>query len=176
MSLSNSDLFMVERSGVQYKMTAETIADFVGAVRDFTAADIAARDAITGLTVGDRVFVTDASSDATVVSSWAVYRVQSVGPVVFEKIQEQESMDLVISATTDLAYTSGAASGIVTSSTGTNATIPLADGTNAGLMSPVMFTNSHEAATSGLTAGTNPINVSGTQVLTLGITQLTALP
>lgn len=176
MGLINSDLFMVERSGVQYKMTAEEIANFVGAVRDFTAATIAARDLITGLTVGDRVFVTDASSDSTVSASWAVYRVQSVGPIVFEKIQEQESMDLVISATTDLAYTAGAASGVVTSSTGTDATIPLADGTNAGLMPPAMFTNSHEAATPGLTAGTNPINISGTQVVTLGVTQLTALP
>lgn len=176
MALINSDLFIVERAGVQYKMTADAIADFVGAVRDYTTATIATRDALTGLNVGDRVFVTDASSDATVTSGWAVYRVQSVGPIVYAKIQEQESMDLVISASTNLTYSAGAASGTVNSDTGTNAIIPLADGTNAGLMPPAMFTNSHEAATSGLTAGTNPINVSGTQVLTLGITQLTALP
>jgi len=176
MGLINSDLFMVERSGVQYKMTAEEIANFVGAVRDFTASTITARDAITGLTVGDRVFVTDASSDSTVTANWAVYRVQSLAPTVFEKIQEQESMDLVISATTDLAYTASAGSGVVTSNTGTDATIPLADGTNAGLMPPAMFTNSHPEATAGLTAGTNPVNITAGQVVTFGVTQLTALP
>jgi hypothetical protein len=37
---------------------------------------------------------------------------------------------------TNLAYTAGASSGVVTSDTGTDATIPLADGTNAGLQSP----------------------------------------
>ena len=176
MGLINSDLFMVERSGVQYKMTADAIADFVGAVRDYTTATITSRNLLTGLNVGDRVFVTDASGDATVTSGWAVYRVQSTGPIVYAKIQEQESMDLVISASTNLAYTPGAASGVVTSDTGTDATIPLADGTNAGLMPPAMFTASHAAATSGLTAGTNPVNITAGQVLTFGVTQLTALP
>ena len=84
--------------------------------------------------------------------------------------------DLVISAATNLAYTAGAASGVVTSDTGTDATIPLADGTNAGLMPPAMFTASHDAATSGLTAGTNPVNITAGQVITFGVTQLTALP
>jgi len=37
---------------------------------------------------------------------------------------------------TDLAYTASPTGGAVTSSTGTDATLPLADGTNAGLMAP----------------------------------------
>lgn len=175
MALQNTDLFIVERAGVQYNMTADQIADFVGAVNDTTAADIAARDSLTGLKVGDRVFVTDASADPTVASGWAVYRLQSTGPDVYAKIQEQESMDLVITTASNLGYTASAASGVITNDNGTNATIPLADGTNAGLASPAMFTNTHVAATTGLTTAANPINIAG-QELTFGITQLTALP
>lgn len=179
MALQNADLFIVERAGVQYKMTADQIADFVGAVRDETVADIAARDALTNADIkpGDRVFVTDASADANVDSGWAIYRVVSTGPNVFEKIQEQESMDVVIDNTTNLGYTASAASGTITSDTGTDAIIPLVDGTNAGLASPQMFNDSHVPAVTGLTAASNPINiVAATQELTFGITQLTALP
>lgn len=96
MALQVSDLFLVERAGVQYQMTANQIADFVGAVRDFTVADIAARNLLIGLKVGDRVFVTNATADSTVTSGWAVYRVASIAPIVYQKIQEQESMDIVI--------------------------------------------------------------------------------
>ncbi|HRA72171.1 MAG TPA: hypothetical protein PLB11_05055, partial [Flavobacterium sp.] len=41
---------------------------------------------------------------------------------------------------TNLGYTASPANGIVTSDTGTDATIPLADGTNAGLLKPTKFT------------------------------------
>lgn len=176
MPLQNTDLFIVERSGVQYKMTADQIAEFVGAVNDFTAADITARDALSSLKVGDRVFVTDASADATVDAGWAVYRLQSTGPDVYEKIQEQESLDLVITAATNLSYTAAPASGTVVNDNGDDAVIPLVDGTNAGLASPQMFNDSHVAATAGLTAATNPVNVSAGQVATFGITQLDTLP
>ncbi len=44
-------------------------------------------------------------------------------------------IDLGSSGVTNLGYTAGASTGVVSSSTGTNATIPLADGTNAGLFS-----------------------------------------
>lgn len=47
---------------------------------------------------------------------------------------------------TDLAYTASATNGIVTSDTGTDATIPLATGSNAGLLPPV-------PALTALTAG-----------------------
>lgn len=174
MALQNTDLFIVERAGVQYKMTAEQIADFVGAVRDYTVADIAARNALTGLNEGDRVFVTDASADATVDAGWAVYRFNGTN---YEKIQEQESMDLVIQASTNLGITQTGASITITNDTGTDAVIPLADGTNAGLMSPTQFNNQHVPVVMGLTTASNPLNiVPATQELTFGITQLTALP
>lgn len=133
MALINNDLFIVERAGVQYKMTADQIATFIGAIRDYTVANIADRNALTGLKVGDRVFVADATADATILTGWAIYRVASLLPNVFSKIQEQESMDIVITT--------------------------------------------HNPATAGGTAQSNPINVNlATQVITFGITQLTALP
>lgn len=181
--LQNNDLFIIERAQVQYKMTANEVADFVGAVKDFTAVDIADRDAGTlipsggNLSVGDRVFVTDASGDSTVDAGWAVYRVNSLVPTVYQKIQEQESMDLVITATTNLGVTTSPASIIITNDNGDNAVIPLADGTNAGLMSPSAFNNNHVPAVTGLTTATNPINiVAASQELTFGIDQLQNLP
>ena len=44
-------------------------------------------------------------------------------------------IDLGSDGITNLAYTAGVSNGVVTSDTGTDATIPLADGTNAGLFS-----------------------------------------
>lgn len=44
------------------------------------------------------------------------------------------------SGVTNLAYTASSTNGIVTSDTGTDSTIPAADGTNAGLMVPSQFT------------------------------------
>lgn len=44
-------------------------------------------------------------------------------------------IDLGSSGVTNLGYTAGVSNGVITSSTGANATIPLADGTNAGLFS-----------------------------------------
>jgi len=41
---------------------------------------------------------------------------------------------------TNLGYTASPTNGIVTSDTGTDATLPLADGTNAGLLKPAKFT------------------------------------
>ena len=122
MALQNSDLFIVERAGERYNMTADQIADFVGAVRDFTAPDLAGRDALTDPFVGDRIFVTDASADPDVDAGWAIYRLQSVGPNVYEKVQEQESMDVLISV--DLGYTAGATSGTITNTAGASAVIP----------------------------------------------------
>lgn len=65
-------------------------------------------------------------------------------------------IDLGSSGVTNLSYTAAVSSGEVTSSTGTNATIPLADATNAGLMSAaqkVIVGN-----TSGTNTGDNAIN------------------
>jgi len=41
---------------------------------------------------------------------------------------------------TNLGYTASATNGIVTSDTGTDATLPLGTGTNAGLLAPAQFT------------------------------------
>lgn len=49
-------------------------------------------------------------------------------------------IDLGSSGITNLAYTAAVSNGVVTSDTGTNATIPLADGTNAGLFSAAQKT------------------------------------
>lgn len=47
---------------------------------------------------------------------------------------------VVGSGATNLAYTASPTNGIVTSDTGNDATLPLADGTNAGLMAPAQHT------------------------------------
>jgi len=183
MALQSSDLLLVERANVQYHMTADELADFLGAVNDYSATTIAARDANTltptpptgGLGVGDRVFVADATGDGTVDAGWAVYRVSSVGPIVYDKVQEQESLDVVISVA--LGYTASPTGGTVTNSAGADASLPVVDGTNAGLATPAMFTNSHVAASAGLTPGTNPVVVgAANQEVTFSISQLAALP
>lgn len=176
MPLQTSDLFIVERGGVQYHMTAIQIGDFVGAVRDYTAADIPARDALTGLAVGDRVFVVDASADATVDSDWAIYRVGSIGPITYDKIQEGEGLDVVAAGGSDLGYTAAAGQGTITNSNGTPAVIPAVTATEAGLATPAMFTSAHSAASAGGTAQTNPVVVNGSQQVSFSITQLAALP
>lgn len=57
---------------------------------------------------------------------------------------------------TNLGYTASPTNGIVTSDTGTDATIPLADGTNAGLLKPAKFTVLEN--TSGTNTGDNATN------------------
>lgn len=57
---------------------------------------------------------------------------------------------------TDLSYTAGTANGVVTSNNGTDATIPLADGTNAGLMTAAEKTNLGNQ--SGTNSGDNAVN------------------
>jgi len=82
------------------------------------------------------------------------------------------------SGSTNLGYIASVLNGIVTSSTGLDATIPLADSTNAGLLKPAKFTVLEN--TSGTNTGdqnlqsvtnigastTNPINVNVTGVST----------
>lgn len=61
---------------------------------------------------------------------------------------------------TDLGYVASPTNGVVTSSTGIDATLPLADGTNSGLLKPADFTKLSN------TSGTN----SGDQTSIVGIT------
>ena len=60
-----------------------------------TVADIAARNALTGNYDGRNVFVTDASSDNTVSSGWAIYK-YTASNTSWVKIAEGESLDLVL--------------------------------------------------------------------------------
>lgn len=184
MSLTSTDLFIIERGGSKYQMAADQLATFVGAIKDYTATDIAARNAGTttpavpasGLQIGDRVFVTDATADADVDSGWAVYRVQSIEPVVYQKVQEQESLDITVTAA-NLSYIPASGQGTIANSQGNDAIIPLADSTNAGLASPAMFNNQHSPATSALTAAVNPVTVDEvSQTVGFSISQLDPLP
>lgn len=168
MALIDTDLLILERGGVLYKMTAGQIKTFVRS--NYIAANIAARDALV-LDVGDEVYVIDASGDPTVTSGGAKYIWDGTA---FLKIAEDESFDVTI-APTDLGYTPSPTNGLLTSSTGADATIPVVNSTNAGLATPAMFTNSHVAATSALTSSTNPITVTG-QAIGFSISQLAALP
>lgn len=175
MALQNTDLLLVERGGVKYHMTADMIAEFVGAVTDSSVATIAARDALTDGKIGDRVFVADASADPDVDAGWAIYRVNATGPLAFDKIQEQESLDVVV--VVDLDYTPSATNGIIGNTAGQNVTLPIVDGTNAGLATPAMFTNSHVPAVAALSVTTNPVVINPTtQAVDLNIGQLAVLP
>lgn len=65
-------------------------------------------------------------------------------------------IDLGSSGVTNLAYTASSSNGVVTSNTGTNATLPLATNSNAGLLSPAehAIVNSQ----SGTNTGDNAVN------------------
>lgn len=72
---------------------------------------------------------------------------------------------------TDLTYTVSPTNGVVTSSTGTDATVPLADGTNAGLLKPAKYTvlentsgtNSGDQDLSGLQPKDTQISITTSQ-------------
>lgn len=192
MALQGSDYFIIERGSTVYNVLGSDILAYVqGNIgsTEYDVADIAARNALTGLTTGDRVFVVDASADATVTSGWAIYVWRGSG---FTKVAEEEGLDVSVGGA-DLSYTASATQGVVASSTGTDATIPAANGTNAGLMVPAqvtkvghlmvtaatdldaMRTASHAAVTLGGTTNTNPLTLTG-QALSFSISQLTAAP
>lgn len=180
MALNNTDLFIIQRGGVQYKMTADEISIFVGAAGKVSVADIAARDALTvaDVQVGFEVFVVDGSADPTVDAGWAKYRVDTVTPsITFIKLQEQENLDVVIVSASNLSYTASPTAGTINNDNGTGVAIPVVDITNAGLATPTMLTNSHVAASAGLTSLTNPVVVgAGSQEVTFNISQLADLP
>jgi hypothetical protein len=192
MSLQTSDHFPISRAGTLYKVTGSDIIALVQAnvgTSEYEVADIAARNALTGISVGDRVFVVDATGDATVSTGWAIYVWRGAA---WTKVAEAEGLDVIVGGC-DLSYTSGASNGILVSSNGNDATIPAADGTNAGLMLPAHFSKlgfiavtqgvdldameaaSHAAVTTGGSASTNPIVVTG-QALTFSIANLTTAP
>jgi len=192
MALQGTDQFIVERSSTVYSVLSSDILAYVQAnigTSEYDVADITARNALSGLSTGDRVFVVDASADSTVESGWAIYIWRGSA---FTKVAEAEGLDVTVGSA-NLTYSASATQGVVNSSTGTNATLPAATGTNAGLMLPAQFTKvghiavtdavdlddllaaSHAAATTAGTANNNPIVLS-TQELSFSISNLTAAP
>lgn len=193
MAVQGSDLFLISRAGTHYKVLGSDVLAYVQAnvgTSEYEVATIAARNALTGISVGDRVFVTDATTDATVASGWAIY--VNRGASTWTKVAEQEGLDVVVGGA-NLAYTSGASSGIVTSSSGSSATIPAATASIAGLIVPAQFNKlgfltvtaatdldamrgaSHAAATVSGSASTNPVTISG-QAIGFSISNLTTAP
>jgi hypothetical protein len=192
MALQGSDNLAIQRGGTMYRIIASDILDYILAnigSSQYEVADIAARNALTGMTIGDRVFVVDASTDATVDAGWAIYTWRGAA---WTKVAEEEGLD-VVAGGANLAYTAAPTQGTVVSSSGADAIIPAADGTNAGLMVPAqvtklghltataatdldaMRTASHAAATLAGTTNTNPLTISG-QVLGFSISQLALAP
>lgn len=184
MAVQGSDYFMVSRSGALYKILASDILAYIQAqtgTSEYRVADITARNALnSSLSAGDRVMVDDATGDATVSTGWALY--QWLASNTWRKIAEQESLDITVGGATNLAYSPGATNGVVTSDTGTDATIPAADSTNAGLMVPAQFAKlghlavtastdldamraaSHAAVTLTGSPSTNPLTLSGQEI------------
>lgn len=192
MALQGSDNLPIDRGGVLYRILASDILAYVQAnigTSEYDVANIGARNALTNLTTGDRVFVVDATGDATVASGWAIYQWHSGA---WTKVGEAEGLD-VVAGGADLSYTPSATQGVVVSSSGSDATLPAANGTNAGLMVPAQFnklanttvtaptdldamrTASHAAVTLAGATNTNPLTLSG-QALGFSISQLTAAP
>lgn len=192
MALQGSDYFIIERGGSVYHTLGSDILAYIQAnigSTQFEVANIAARNALTGLTVGDRVFVIDATGDATVTTGWAIYVWRGSA---FTKVAEQEGLDVVVGGA-NLSYTASPTQGVVVSSTGDDAIIPAANGTNAGLMVPAQVDKlanvsvtqpvdldamegaSHAAVTLAGSTNTNPLTRSGQQ-LGFSISQLTAAP
>ena len=191
MAVQSSDFFVVERSGAMYHTLASDILAYIQANlgnTQYEVPNIAARNALTGLSYGDKVFVVDASADATVTSGWALYRYITSG---WQKIAEQESLDIDLSVNLNAIVT--ATNITVESSAGNNAVLPLANNTDAGLLAPAqntklgnlvvtqvtdlddMRSKSHAAVTLAGNTNTNPLTISG-QILGFSISQLTEAP
>lgn len=192
MALQGSDNLMIERGGTLYRVLGSDILSYIQSnigTSEYYVADITARNALTGLSTGDRAFVVDATGDATVSSGWAIYQWHSSA---WTKVGEAEGLDMVAGGA-DLSYTPSPTQGVVVSSSGTDATLPAANGTNAGLMVPSQFNKlafititgavnldsvagaSHAAVTLAGTTNTNPLTLSG-QTLGFSISQLSAAP
>ena len=193
MAIQSSDNFLIDRGGTAFRALASDIRDYVeaelGTVAEYDVADIAARNALTGLNSGDRVFVADASADSTVNSGWAIYIWRGSA---FTKTAEEEGLE-VVAGGADLSYTPSPTQGVVVSSSGTDSILPAGNATNAGLLVPAQFDKlgnivitqpvnldaiesaSHAAVTLAGSTTTNPLTLSG-QTLGFSISQLTLAP
>lgn len=195
MAFLSSDSIAISRGGMLYKTLGSDLLAYVRTglgTSDYRVANIAARNALDStLSAGDTVMVDEATGDGTVASGWALYQWLQAG--VWRKIAEQESLDITVGGATNLTYSAAATNGVIASDTGTDATIPGGDGTNAGLLVPAQFNKlgfltvtaatdldamrgaSHAAVTTAGSASTNPIVVAG-QVLSFSIANLTSAP
>lgn len=82
------------------------------------------------------------------------------------------TLDDITGGATDLAYTPSPTNGIVTSSTGTDATLPLADATDAGLLKPADFTQLSTLATD-LASKQDDLTASNVHTFVDGLTAMT---
>lgn len=176
MPLQPLDKFLVQRGTVQYEMTADQLNDFINAGQDLTALsfeDLQNQIFIGGAEaeIDTKVFINDASGDPSVNVGFAIYRISSLSPYMFDKIQEGESLDIVINPT-NLSIAVSPTGAIINNDNGNGFAIPLADTTNAGLQSPQDKANVHEAAT--IEAAT-PLTITG-QEIGFDIAQLPPLP
>lgn len=192
MAFQGSDNIAIQRGGTMYRVVGSDILDYILAnlgSSQYQVADIAARNALTNMTIGDTVFVVDASADATVSTGWAIYRWMGAA---YTKIAEEESLEITAGGA-NLSYTAAPTQGTVVSSSGDDAIIPAVDNTNAGLALPAHKAKldylsvtaatdldairgaSHAAATLAGTTNTNPLTLSG-QSLGFSISQLSAAP
>ena len=192
MAVQGSDYFIIERAGAVYYTLGSDILAYIQAnigTSEYEVPTIAARNALTGLSVGDRVFVADATADATVGLGWAIYVWRGSA---WTKVAEQEGLDMVV-AGTNLNFVAQPTQGQLQSSSGDDTVIPAANGTNAGLMVPGQFTKlghiavtaatdldvlrgaSHAAVSLAGTTNTNPLTLSGQQI-GFSISQLSPAP
>lgn len=137
MAFNGSDAFPISRAGTNYKCLGSDVLAYIQAnvgTSDYRVANITARNALGNLSYGDSVMVDDATADGTVAAGWALYQYLTGG--VWRKVAEQESLDIVMTGSTNLTYTAGATQGIVVSDTGADAILPSVDAVNAGLALP----------------------------------------
>lgn len=194
MAVTASDFFLAERGGSAYKLTGQDLLDFIRdnfGTTNYKVADIAARNALANLSLGDIVLVDDASADANVTAGWAMYQYLGVG--TWQKVAEEESLDIVIT-TTNLGTSTTTTTVTITNSDGTDATINVATETDAGVMSAAdkalinlltvtgavdldaIAAASHPAASADGTAATNPVTVAAGQIIGFSISGLATLP
>ena len=167
------------------------LKNLIDGIGDITpVANVAARNALTGIDAGDIIHVID-DGDA----KWARYQITSTTDGTYAgsvsvKVGDQDWSGL---ASVDLGYTASPTQGVVTNTGGTTSVLPAATGVNAGLMLPAAFTKlgfiavtqavdldaletaSHAIATLAGTAATNPLVLAGQQ-FNFDIGQLTVAP
>lgn len=165
MSVLSTDNLIIERGGSHYRVTASEVVslfpvsdsltstsstsalsarqgknlkDLIDGLGDVTYhISIPARDASGPFNSGDVAFVNDDGD-----GKWARYQSVSAGAtgadVTWIKIADQDALASGLGAT-NLSYTPSSSNGLVTNTAGDDATIPIADTTNAGLLSPSDF-------------------------------------